>query len=799
MAAEVKKEIELEIAHVLFADIVGYSKLPVTEQRALIDQLNEIVRSTDEFQAAEKAGRLIKIPTGDGMALVFYHNPEAPVECALEIARGLKDKPDLRLRMGVHSGPVSGVVDVNGKANVAGAGINLAQRVMDCGDAGHILLSKHVAEDLEQYPHWQPYLHELGECDVKHGVRISLVNLYTEELGNPAVPERLRLSRMAVATARKRSALSHSLFGGLCLLALAVAIGFIVSRYHRRSETAGPIPEKSIAVLPFENLSEEKSNAFFADGVQDEILTNLARIADLKVISRTSVMQYKTGMSRNLREIGRQLGVAHLLEGSVQRAANKVRVNAQLIDARHDAHLWAQTYDRDLADVFAIQSEIAKTIADELKAKISPTEKAAIEKPSTTDLPAYDMYLRARALYLDTTDQSRAREKIPEAIRLLDEVVSQDPNFVSAWCLLSNVHGTSYHLGNDHTPERLQKANAAVQAALRIDPESGQAHLANALYYYRGFRDFTRARAELSHARQTLPNDAQVFFYSGVFDYRQGDWPSATRNIERAVELDPRNLLYVQQMALCYQPQRRYADELRMWERALSIVPGDAVSRVGRASVSANARGDMQPYQETISALLTENPEANRELDDPVYALREGTPAAAARVLSTYSRDGVSYYGINYPLAYWEGVVARWEGDLPRARSAFTAARTEMEKALQDQPDFAAALSLIGMIDAGLGRKEDAIREGRRACELLPMSKDAVDGVAFVVNLAQIYAWTGEKDLAIEQLNAALKVPNDLHYGEMRLHPLWDGLRDDPRFQQLMEKAKKPFGSTGKQ
>jgi TolB-like protein/class 3 adenylate cyclase/Flp pilus assembly protein TadD len=800
MAAEVKKEIELEIAHVLFVDIVGYSKLPVTEQRALVDRLNEVVRSTDEFQVAEKVGRLIKIPTGDGMALVFYQNPEAPVECALEIARGLKDKPALRLRMGVHSGPVSGVVDVNGKANVAGAGINLAQRVMDCGDAGHILLSKHVAEDIEQYPHWQPYLHELGECEVKHGVRVALVNLCTDELGNPAVPERLRLSRMAAAAARKRSTLLRSLLGGLCLLALAVAIGFIVSRYHRSSITAGPaIPAKSIAILPFENLSEEKQNAYFADGVQDEILTYLAKIADLKVISRTSVMQYKSGLPRNLREIGKQLGVAHLLEGSVQRAANKVRVNAQLIDARNDAHLWAQTYDRDLADVFAIQSEIAKTIADELKAKISPIEKAAIEKPPTTNLTAYDLYLKARALYADTTDQMRAKENIPESVRLLDEVVSHDPNFVSAWCLLSIVHGTSYYLGHDHTAERLQKANAAVQAALRVDPNSGEAHLAKALYHYHGFRDFKTARAELAKARQTLPNDAEVFFFSGVFDYRQGDWPTATRNIERAVDLDPRNLLYAQQMALCYQPQRRYVDELRMWERALSIVPGDGVSRMGSACVAANSSGDMKPYQQTISALLRENPDANRELDNPLYALRERTPAAAARVLSDYSQEGVFYYGVSYPRVYWEGVVARWEGDSTKAQSAFTAARVEIEKIVQEQPDFAAALSLLGMIDAGLGRKEDAIREGRRACELLPMSKDAVDGVAFVVNLAQIYAWTGEKDLAIEQLNTALKVPNDLHYGEMRLHPLWDLLRGDPRFEKLMEDAKKPFGLKEKQ
>ena len=559
MAAEVKKEIQLEIAHVLFADIVGYSKLPVTVQRTVIDQLNEIVRSTDEFQAAEKTGRLIKIPTGDGIALVFYQNPEAPVECALEIARGLKTKPDIRLRMGVHSGPVSGVVDVNGKANVAGAGINLAQRVMDCGDTGHILLSKHVAEDLEQYPHWQPYLHELGECEVKHGIRIAVVNLYTDELGNSAVPERLRLSRVAAAAVRKRSALSRLLFGGLCLLALAVAIGFVVSRYHRRPETVA-IPEKSIAVLPFENLSEEKANAFFADGVQDEILTHLARIADLKVISRTSVMQYKETAKRNLREIASALGVAHVLEGSVQRADNRVRVNAQLVDARTDAHLWAETYDRDLADVFAMQSEIAKAIAQQLHAKISPDEKTTIEKVLTADLAAYDLYLRARVLYSDTSGVGRAREKLPECVRLLEQAIIRDPKFVAAWCLLSNAHGTAFHV-LDHTPERLRKTEEAAQTALRIDPESGPGHLANALYYYRGFRDFTRARAELAIARRTLPNDAEVLFFSGVFDYRQGDWATATHNLERAVELDPRNFLYVQQMALCYQPQRRYADE----------------------------------------------------------------------------------------------------------------------------------------------------------------------------------------------------------------------------------------------
>jgi adenylate cyclase len=433
MAAEVKKEIELEIAHLLFTDIVGYSKLPIHQQRAVVERLNEIVRGTDEFQAAETSGRLIKIPTGDGITLVFYHTPEAPVECALEISRALKKYPELQLRMGIHSGPVSGVIDATGRANVAGPGINIAQRVMDCGDAGHILLSKHVAEDLEEYPHWQPHLHELGECEVKHGVRVSVVNLYTAELGNPAVPEKLKTARVAAAR-RKRAAFRWLSLGLVSLLAVIALIGFLLFRYRRPPATVElPVSEKSIAVLPFENRSRDPDNAYFADGVQDEILSHLAKIADLKVISRTSTMQYKTGIARNLLEIGQQLGVAHLLEGSVQRTANRVRVNAQLIDARTDAHVWAQTYDRDLADVFAIQSEIAKAIADQLQARLSPNEKAAIEKAPTTDLAAFDLYTQAKTL-IDTTSFAVTREQnLRQAIELLNQAVTRDPSFFEAY------------------------------------------------------------------------------------------------------------------------------------------------------------------------------------------------------------------------------------------------------------------------------------------------------------------------------------------------------------------------------
>jgi TolB-like protein/class 3 adenylate cyclase/Flp pilus assembly protein TadD len=796
MSAEVKKEIQLEIGHVLFIDIVGYSKLLINEQRALLGTLNQIVRGTEEFRNAEAADQLIKIPTGDGMALVFYSSPEAPVECALEISRALKEHPELRLRMGVHSGPVSGVIDVNERVNVAGAGINTAQRVMDCGDSGHILVSKHVAEDLEQYGHWQPHLHELGECEVKHGGRVHVVNLYTDDLGNPELPSKFKQRRGRKITttapgvsAGRSTAMRWAGIAAALLIVAAVALGLLILRPEWSSTSVTgltTIPEKSIAVLPFENLSANQENAYFTDGVQDEILTELAKIADLKVISRTSVMQYKSGVARNLREIGKQLGVAHLLEGSVQRVGGKVRVNAQLIDARTDGHLWAENYDRPLDDVFAIQSEIAKTIANQLQAKLSPTEKAAIEKPATTDLTAYDLYLRAQALFADSSDAVHAREKLPQAERVLNEAVGRDPHFLLAWCLLSRVHGQIYWVGLDHTQARLDLANSAVQTALRLQPDAGEAHLALADYYYHGFRDYERARSELAIARRTLPNNAEVFEYTGYIDRREGHWEEATRNLERALELDPRNFFTLQQMALAYQNQHRYADEAQILDRALTIVPGDPNTRIVRARVAFDWRADIKPFQVMLATLIAEDPSAAPDVDDADLALCERNVAATARTLANSPREGVTNSGVNYPYAYLEGFVAYCQGDSAKVQAAFTAARSEVEKIVEKQPDFAAALSLLGMIDAGLGRKEEALREGRRACELLPISKDAIDGVTFAVNLAQIYVWTGEKDLAIKQIEAVERVPNQLSYGFLKLHPQWDSLRGDPRFEKIV-------------
>ena len=781
MSAEIRKEIQLEIAHVLFIDIVGYSKLSVNEQHAAVEELNGIVRASKQFQEAEAAGRLIKIPTGDGMALVFYTSPEAPAQCAVEVSRILREHPRLQLRMGVHSGPVSGVIDVNDHANLAGAGLNTAQRVMDCGDAGHILLSKRVADDLGEYGHWRPLLHDLGLCEVKHGARVAIVNLYADQVGNPQLPKTFQALKKHTARVRWTTTAA-------VLLALAAIVAGIVvfSRYRFRSTLAAP--EKSIAVLPFENLSEEKENAFFADGVQDEILTDLAKIADLKVISRTSVMQYKNGISRNLREIGEQLGVAHVLEGSVQRTGGRVRVSAQLIDARTDAHLWAEHYDRPLGDVFAIQSEVAQAIADQLNAKLSPAEKAAIKERPTGDLVAYDLYLRAEALRAATSFNARLKENLLEATRLLEQAIARDPTFFLAYCRLAEAHDLIYFFGSDHTPARLALASTAIQTALRLRPGSGEAHLTLAAHLYRGYGDYEHALDELTLAQRALPNDPLVFELTGFIARRQGRWEESTTDLKRALELDPRNLFFLQQLSFTYDWQHRYRDLASVLDRALKLVPSDPETRVARALIDFAERADARPVHATIETIIAEDPAAATNIADRWFyiALCERDNFGISRALAVIPPEGISQGNIWSPRAYFEAVAARARGDATVARAAFTVARAEVEKTTHDQPDYAQGLIILGLIDAGLGRKDDAIREGRRAIELVPVSKDAIDGADFILNLAVIYAWTGEKDLALEQLNKVSKLPYAPSYGDLRLSPEWDPLRGDPRFEKIV-------------
>jgi serine/threonine-protein kinase len=805
MPAKLESDSHLEIAHVLFIDVVGYSKLLVNEQREVVQELTEVVRKTPRFRKSETAGKLIRIPVGDGMALVFFQTPEEPVQCAMEIARSLKTHPRLRLRMGVHSGPVDQMKDVNERINVAGAGINIAKRVMDCGDAGHILLSKRVADDLAQDSLWQPHLHELGEIEIKHGAKLGIVNLYTEELGNLQVPVSLRQLRGAAKTPRFQAEVKPGrarlpLVAVGVLIVAALAVGILLFRHNRapRATTnSTALPEKSIAVLPFENLSRDPDNAFFADGVMDEILTDLSRIADLKVISRTSVMHYKSGVARNLREISQQLGVANVVEGSVQRSGNRVRVNAQLVDARTDQHLWAQTYDRELADVFAIQSEIAKTIADQLQAKLSPAEKKAIERPPTSDITAFDLYTRAKTLILRLGSISNDRTDSLQAVDLLNQAVARDPSFFDAYCQLAWVHDGLYILGYDHTSARLALADAAVQAASRLRPDAGETHLARAQNLYQGYLNYDGALAELELARQSLPNDPRLFLWKGLIERRQGRWEESTRNLERGIELDPHNYFLLDETAQSYLGLRRYAEEKVTYDRILSFELNDPVAKAARAVAELNSKADTRPLHQMIDSIRTANPAAIPKIANAwlLCALAERDIAAAKNALIALGENPIdlaSTDNVGLNRSFIEGLIAHLMKDEDKARSAFTAARAEQEKIVQAQPNYALPLCTLGLIDAALGRKDEALREGRRAVELLPPEKDAIDGSATIKYLGMIAAWVGDKDLAFEQLAIAVRFPSGLTYGQLKLLPFWDPLRGDPRFEKLVEEAKKP-------
>ena len=778
---ESSSDVKFEIGHVLFIDIVGYSKLLINEQREELQKLKEIVRGTEQVGLAEAEAKLLRLPTGDGGALVFRNNPEAPVLCAMEIAQALKSYPQLRVRMGIHSGPVNEVTDLNEQANIAGAGINIAQRVMDCGDAGHILLSRHVADDLENYPRWQPCLHNLGEFEVKHGARIGIVSLYHDQIGNPQLPKKVQALKKHRSRVRRAEA-------AIALLVLAAVVAAFIFVLRKPTRALLGIAEKSIAVLPFENLSEDKANAFFADGVQDEILTDLAKVADLKVISRTSVIGYRDTAGRNLRKIGQELGVAHLLEGSVQRSGNRVRLNAQLIDARNDAHLWAQTYDRDLADIFTIQSEIAKAIADQLQAKLSPSERQAIERAPTSNLAAFDLYARAKDL-LRIANPGKAEWL--QAIDLLDQAVARDPSFFDAYCQLATAHGQLYSLDFDRTPARFALAAAAAEAAGRLRPDAGETHLARARNLYYGPREYQSALAELELTGRTLPNDPQVAELKGYIERRQGRWDESTRDLERAIELDPRNAAILGQVAISYHNLRRYTEQRSAYNRILSFTPNDPFVQAQLGYVDFEEKADSRPYHQVLDSIRHTNPAAIPAISaDWLYcALAEHDAADATEALVASGENSVLQGwadNVRFSRPFVQGVIARMSNDPAKAETAFAAARTEQEKILQAQPDDPGALCVLGLIDAALGRKDDALREGRRAVELLPMEKDAKHGIAMHKYLAMIAAWVGDKELACEQLTIAVSRPNDLGYGQLKLMPFWDPLRGDRCFEQIV-------------
>src|SRR5881394_1921729 len=789
MSVESKKEIQLEIAHVLFIDIVGYSKLSTNEQRSAVDELTRIVRATKQFQKAEASERLVKIATGDGVALVFYTSPEAPVRSAVELSRALKDHPRLRVRMGIHSGPVSGVIDVTGRANLAGAGLNLARRVMDCGDAGHILLSKHLAEDLAEVEEWRPLLHDLGTCEVKHGVQVAIVNLLSEDVGNPQLPQKFQ------ALKKQRARVRWAEMAAALLLLAGIATAFVLnSKKSARSRSI--VPEKSIAVLPFENRSEDKANAYFADGIQDEILTRLSKIADLKVISRTSTQHYKSA-PENLPEIARQLGVAHILEGSVQKSGDVVRVNVQLIKAANDSHLWADTFDRKLTDIFSVESEVAKAIADQLRVKLTGEEERVIAAKPTDNPEAYDAYLRGLAYNVETTytpaNALAAQKYLREAVRL-------DPKFALSWALLSIADARGYITQTlQPTVALREEAQQAAETALALQPNLGEALLATGNYYHACLKDYDTAVRYFEQARQFLPNSSQIPALLASVARRRGQWDRSESYFNQTERLDPRDVNLLGQHAQLYIELRRFPEALRKFDQVLDIMPGDVDTLAAKAAI-AQAEGDL-PRASALLSVIHPPAEDPQALETQVYqAILERRPAPMITWLKEIlAKPDPALGSITGELRFYLGWAQEVAGDHTAADQSWRQARGELEPFLKEQPENFSLMGNLALTSMGLGDKAAAFKLIERAMAVISIEKDAVWGPIPIEILARVSARMGEPDRAIAALQKLISIPYDgalaqnipLTPALLRLDPMFDPLRNDPRFQKLASGAPK--------
>ncbi len=756
--ADEHKAKRLEIAHVLFMDIVGYSTLLTDEQSEALQELNQIVRNTEAAREAETAGKLTILPTGDGMALVFTGSVEEPVECALEISRALRAQPSLPVRMGIHSGPVHHVKDANERENIAGIGINIAQRVMDCGDAGHILVSKRVADDLAQQRRWQPYLHELGDVEVKHGVVVSLVNLYAETIGNPNTPARIGKVRGSIPGSRggTRKGLSPLARAIFIIVGLFIALTFVLAMVsvifapaivrsfgkgpvasppqvpaipsspsladtiksavakkitdELKDELSGkknaaveplptgsPIPEKSIAVLPFENLSEDKSNAYFCEGVQDEILTRLAKVADLKVISRTSTQRFRSAPD-NLPQIAKQLGVTNILEGSVQKAGDQVRVNVQLINAMTDAHLWADTYDRKLTDMFSVESEIAKAIAESLQAKLSGSEKTAMSKVPTANTEAYELYLKGRFFW-----NKRTGADLKRAIEYFNQAIEKDPNYALAYAGLADSYTLLSVFGAASPQDSIPQARAAAKKALELDNTLAEAHASFGRILSGYDYNFERAIAEFERAIQLNPNYATSYHWisNGPLTAR-GEFDRAIAEGKRAVELDPLSMIDNADLGQVYFYARRYDEAISQVRKAIEIDPH------------------------------------------------------------------------SYLAHYYLGQIYQLQGHL-------TDAIAEYQKAveLDDDPE---ALAFLGQAQARAGQRDEAQKI------LARMTEEAKSRYVSAYSFALMFVGLGDKERAIDALERAYRegAANDII--TIRVDPMLDDLHGDPRFEALAEK-----------
>jgi TolB-like protein len=794
MSPDTASEVKLEIGHVLFLDIVGYSKLLITEQSEQLDALRKIARGTEQFRAAEAEGKLLRLPTGDGGALVFRTTPEAPVLCALEISKELKKHPELRVRMGIHSGPVNAITDLNEQANIAGAGINIAQRVMDCGDAGHILLSKHVAEDLEHYPRWQPYLHDLGECEVKHGGLVSVVNFYTDEVGNPALPEKFRAARRVITEARPKSpklviavGIAMGVLAVVAILGALILPGVLRSRQHPKPEGAEELrmSAKSIAVLPFENLSRDPDNAYFVEGIEDEILTRLSKIADLKVISRTSTQKFKSAPD-NLREVARQLGVANILEGSVQKIANAVHVNVQLIRAATDEHVWAESYNRTLNDVFGVEGEVATAIADQLNAKLTGTEQKAVAAKPTQNAAAYDAYLRGLSIEhneYSTNAYVLAANDYAEAVRL-------DPNFALAWARLAALRSFLYFNRIEPNTNRAATVKEAADRAMALAPEAGESWIAQGAYRYRVQRDFAGALAAYQEAQKRLPNNALVYEYMAYVQRRLGRWQDAEVNYKKALELDPRDIQLLSSMGNeFYNYLRRFDDALGVINRALEISPDSDSTRGNKANVLQAAGRLSEAAQELahIPANSTEDWVVGSRLTQALYEHQYDA-------LIHIAERKVNATPVDQPLGTFalialvnSGYCHAWTSRPEEARRDFLRVINELKPTAETvvRADANGSPMLPALAYAGLGEKELALKQAQQA--LKDYETDAIGKAQTEVAVAQVQAQVGDHDAAVAALPHLLEVPAGVTVADLKFNPLWDPLRKHPQFQRLID------------
>ena len=793
MSAKVKEEIELEIAHVLFVDIVGYSKLLITEERERLEALNEIVRNTAQFRSSDANGMLVRIPTGDGMALIFRDTVEAPLRCAVEVSQAVKIHREIQVRMGIHSGPVSEVTDVNRRTNIAGAGIDIAQRVMDCGDAGHILLSKHIAEDLSPHPRWNRYLHDLGECEVKHGDRIFLVNFYTDEVGNPQSPDKLdraQQEQAAMATASRRQ---YSVIAAAALLIAAIGISFWI---YSRQATVTP-SGKSIAVLPFENLSEEKANAYFAEGIQAEILTKLATVHDLKVISRTSTAKYHSKPD-NLKTVAQELGVSTVLEGAVQRAGGKVRVNVQLIDARADTHLWAKSYDRDLKDVLAVESEVSQEIADALQAKLSPSESHALASAGTRDPEAYDLFLRGEYEF-HQAESILASDAYDRADGFYRQALARDPNFAQAAAELARNRLLRHWYISALTAAELEWVKSLIDRALTLAPNSPEAHLALGLFFYYGHRQYENALAEFNRTLELQPNNALARQYSAWVYRRRGEWERSLADAQRAEELDPRDAAISANIGGTYGILRQWKDAEQAALRALAIDPHNTIAAASLLTIRVNGTGDVDSARRAFDGFLEDT--KNRLFGQGAAGYAAGGDVVAVLGIAVYldvieRRFTDALQALekrtrnNDPLQqlFPRVVLPLLAGQTEAAKSAGEEALPLLEARLRERPDDTLAMRELSWVYLALGRNADALRLSREAADLISIEKDASSGPIFQNGLAQIEARAGAPEDAIKRLRRLLSIPAGqvASIARLKIDPVWDPIRNRLDFQQLL-------------